>query len=292
MPRPPEARNAKDPSAQNLRVPRVLRVTSGAMPLLTHRDFGGGGKPPLVVLHGLLGSARNWQSAGRDLAADFHVCALDLRNHGESFHAREVSYAIMADDVVAWLEARGLERVHLLGHSMGGKVAMVLACRHPDRVARLVAVDIAPKAYPKSHGREFEAMNSLDVGALISRADAERQIEPAVPDWGLRQFLLSNLERRKDGAGFRWTINLAGLTAALPTLEAEFLAAADRFASEVLFVLGGKSRYFVRGEDEALVARHFPGARYATIAESGHNPHFEMRERFVAVVREFLEVSA
>src|SRR5690606_16173510 len=121
----------------------------GRMPLLAHRDFGGEGKPPLVVLHGLLGSARNWQSAGRDLAADFHVCALDLRNHGDSFHAREMTYAIMADDVCAWLDARGWQRVRLMGHSMGGKVAMVLACRFPERVEKLVAVDIAPKAYPK-----------------------------------------------------------------------------------------------------------------------------------------------
>ena len=106
------------------------------MPLLAHRDFGGAGRPPLIVLHGLLGAARNWQSAGRDLAADFHVCALDLRNHGESFHARESGYGDMAADVLAWLDAHGRERVHLLGHSMGGKIAMRLACRHPKRVQR------------------------------------------------------------------------------------------------------------------------------------------------------------
>jgi pimeloyl-ACP methyl ester carboxylesterase len=271
-----------------LRLRRDLRLTSPVMPLLAHRDYGGKGKPPLVVLHGLLGSARNWQSAGRDLAADFHVCALDLRNHGESFHAREMTYAIMADDVRAWLDARGWERVHLMGHSLGGKVAMILACRHPERVEKLVAVDIAPKAYPKSHTREFDAMHALEVGALTSRGEADRQLAPAIPDWGFRQFLLSNLDRRPDGAGFRWTINLPGLTAALPTLEAEFLESDDRFDGETLFVLGGKSRYFLAGEDEARVTPHFPRVRFETIPASGHNPHFETRAQFVAIVQEYL----
>jgi esterase len=259
------------------------------MSLLAHRDFGGAGKPPLVILHGLLGSARNWQSAGRELAVDFNVCALDLRNHGESFHAAEMSYATLADDVRGWLDVHGLERVRLMGHSMGGKVAMLLACRHPARVEKLVAVDIAPKAYPQSHGPEFEAMHALDPGKLRSRADAEKIIEPFVADWGMRQFLLSNLERPEGQYVFKWVINLPALTAALPHLEAEFLSANDRYDGETLFVLGEKSRYFVPEEDEARVAPHFPKVRYATIAASGHNPHFEQRERFVKVVREFLK---
>lgn len=257
------------------------------MPPLAHRDFGGAGKPPLIILHGLLGSARNWQTAGRDLAAHFHVCALDLRNHGDSFHAREMSYAHMVDDVLAWLGAHGIARAHVVGHSMGGKVAMLLACRHPERVDKLVVVDIAPKAYPRSHEREFSAMRALDLPALASRADAEKQMESRLPDWGMRQFILSNLERSSTGS-FRWTINLPGISEALRGLEAEFLAAGDRFAGDVLFVLGGRSRYFLAGEDEERVAAHFPQVRYATVPDSGHNPHFETRGRFVAIVSDFL----
>jgi pimeloyl-ACP methyl ester carboxylesterase len=258
-----------------------------AMPVLAHRDLGGEGKPPLVILHGLLGSSRNWQTAGRDLAAQFHVSALDLRNHGESFHAREMDYATMAADVIAWLDAQSLARVRLLGHSMGGKIAMLLACRHPKRVEKLVVVDIAPKAYPRSHARDFEAMNSLDVASLASREDAEHQIAPLVPDWAMRKFLLTNLERQS-GGGFRWTINLPGLTDALPLLEGEFLDADDRYDGETLFVLGEKSRYFAPG-DEALVAPHFPRVRFVTIAGSGHNPHFDAREEFVEEVVAFLK---
>lgn len=259
------------------------------MPLLAHREFGQAGNPPLVILHGLLGSARNWQTAARDLAADHHVSALDLRNHGDSFHADAMDYDVMADDVRAWLDARGLARVPLIGHSMGGKVAMRLACGDAARVAALVVVDVAPKAYPRSHTREFDAMNALDVSALASRADAERQMAAIIADWGMRQFLLSNLERDPGGRGFRWIVNLSALTAALPELEAEFLGPEDRYSGPTLFVLGGRSRYFVRGEDEARARTYFPKAQFVTIAESGHNPHFETRERFVAIVREFLQ---
>src|SRR5690606_24200481 len=113
---------------------------------LAHRDLGGEGKPPLVVLRGLLGSSRNWMAAGKDLSPDFHVMALDLRNHGESGHAPEHNYLTMTNDVLAWLDEAGLERVRLMGHSMGGKTAMRLACLAPERVEALVVVDIAPRA--------------------------------------------------------------------------------------------------------------------------------------------------
>lgn len=116
-------------------------------PLLSTTGTWGAGDPPFVLLHGLLGSSRNWQTAGRELAADRRVYALDLRNHGLSPHAAEMTYEAMTADVRAWLDAQGVGTADLVGHSMGGKVAMLLACRHPERVRRLVVVDIAPKAY-------------------------------------------------------------------------------------------------------------------------------------------------
>ncbi len=144
---------------------------------LNYRDLGGTGRPPLVILHGLLGSSRNWQAAGRALAERYHVLALDLRGHGQSPHARPVTYEAMAGDVMAWLDARELGRVSLLGHSMGGKVAMLLACRNPDRVERLFVVDVAPKGYRWASNREaFAAMNELDLTSLGSRAEAERAL--------------------------------------------------------------------------------------------------------------------
>ena len=253
---------------------------------LFHRDLGGAGKPPMVILHGLLGSSRNWQTAGKELATDHHVFALDLRNHGSSPHDQEMTYAAMAEDVVAWMDARGLAQVTLMGHSMGGKTAMVLACRRPERVARLIIVDIAPKDYFwAAHRAEFAAMNELDLANLQSRAEAELRFEARVDDWAMRKFIATNLERVPDGgAGWRWVINLPVLTVALPTLEKNPLGEGERFEGETLFVVGGKSRY-VQAADHAAIMAHFPRARIEVIAESGHNPHMETRAEFVAAIR-------
>lgn len=257
------------------------------MPILAHRDFGGEGRPELVILHGLLGSSRNWQSAGRDLTAHFHVCALDLRNHGASFHAREMTYGTLAGDVAAWMDAHDIGQAHVLGHSLGGKVAMRLACEEPQRINRLVVVDIAPRSYRGTHNPEFSAMLGLDLAAIQSRQDAEKALEQQVPDWAFRKFLLTNLERTSNER-FRWTINLPDLAAAIPALEDEPLAPEHHFDGETLFVLGGKSRYF-KAEDETRVKQYFPAARIETVAESGHNPHFDTREQFASLVRDFLQ---
>jgi esterase len=255
---------------------------------LFHRDLGGAGKPPLVILHGLLGSARNWQTVGRDLAARFHVLALDLRNHGSSPHANEMNYEVLVQDVIAWLDTQGLSRVTLMGHSMGGKAAMLLACRHPERVERLIVVDIAPRDYFwVAHRAEFAAMNELDLVHLVSRAEAEVKFEARVADWAMRKFLVTNLERA-DGpdAGWRWTINLPAITEALAALEKNSLSASDQFQGATLLIAGGKSRY-VQADDWATVKAHFPAAQREIIAASGHNPHMETRAIFTEVVLAF-----
>ncbi len=250
---------------------------------LFHRDLGGAGHPPLVILHGLLGSSRNWQTAGADLAGNFRVCALDLRNHGRSPQADEMTYEAMMDDVLGWLDAQSITKATFLGHSLGGKVAMLLACRHPGRVTRLIVVDIAPKDYALSaHRAEFTAMNALDLGRLNSRAEAEREFEMLVPKWAMRKFLATNLERADDGR-WRWQINLPALTRSLPEIEKNPLATGDRYAGETLFILGGKSR-FVEAQDHEKIRQYFPQARIETVAEAGHNPHMDEREAFVRTI--------
>jgi pimeloyl-ACP methyl ester carboxylesterase len=250
---------------------------------LFHRDLGGEGGPPLILLHGLLGSSRNWQTAGADLAAHYHVCALDLRNHGRSPHDEVMTYEAMAADVLAWLDAQGMARVHLVGHSMGGKVAMLLACRHPERVARLVVVDIAPRDYYwPGHRASFAAMNELELGNLRSRAEAELRFEARVPSWPMRKFLATNLERTPEGTWY-WQINLPGLTRALPEMERNPLRADDRYEGAVQFIAGGKSLYIEAG-DQAAIRAHFAGAELRTIAEAGHIPQLEARAAFVAAV--------
>lgn len=255
--------------------------------LLHHRDFGGEGREPLLVLHGLLGSSRNWQMTGRDLAADFHVLGLDLRNHGASPHHQEMNYGAMAGDVLRWMDTQGLTRVRLMGHSMGGKVAMLLACRHPERVGQLVVVDIAPKDYLSyGHRAEFAAMNELHLPSLSSRAQAELHLEARVPDLGMRKFLVTNLGATEAG-GFKWQVNLPVLTASLSELEENPLAETDHYVGPALFVTGGRSHYVQPG-DWAGILHHFPQAQAEIIAESGHNPHMDARPRFVELVKRFL----
>lgn len=241
----------------------------------------------MLVLHGLLGSSRNWQTTGRDLTAQYQVFALDARNHGKSPHADAMDYEVMMADIIAWMDAQGMTRATLVGHSMGGKTAMRLACRHPERVARLVVVDIAPKDYYwVAHRGEFAAMNELDLSSLSSRQEAEMRFEARVPNLGMRKFLTTNLERFDDGA-WRWAVNLPVLTTALPVLEKSSLAAEDRYAGPALFIAGGRSQY-VQAADHAVIRRHFPTAHIEVIAESGHNPHMDQRERFVELVRGFV----
>jgi len=268
---------------------------------LFHRFFGGigadivsarpGEKPPLLLLHGLLGSSRNWQTVGRELAEKSSsggeraaVFALDARNHGQSPHTDSMDHTSMAEDVRTWLDTQGIAvPVDLLGHSMGGRTAMAFACRYPERVRRIIVVDTAPRAYEWQGGRpEFAAMNALDLQTIGSRADAERLMEPLVPDWGMRKFLTTNLERDEAGQ-WQWSINLAGITAALPALEASPLAEGERFEGEAHFIVCGRSPY-VRAEDHALIRGHFPAAQITVLPESGHNPHMEAREAFVRVV--------
>jgi pimeloyl-ACP methyl ester carboxylesterase len=251
---------------------------------LFHRDLGGEGLPPLVLLHGMLGSSRNWQTAGRDLAAGWHVLAPDLRNHGLSPHRSEMDYPSLVADVVGWMDAVGVRRAQVMGHSMGGKVAMLLACRHPERIEGLTVVDIAPRSYFwPGHRASFAAMNELTLADLKSRAEAEMRFEARVPSWPLRKFLATNLERTEAG-GWRWQINLPALTAALPTLEGNPLVASDSYAGPVRFVAGGQSAY-IEPDDHAVIRHHFPAARIDVIPESGHNPHMEAREAFVRLVR-------
>ena len=240
----------------------------------------------MLILHGLLGSSRNWQTVGRELSDSFHVCALDFRNHGESPWRDEHTYDLMVDDVMTWMDHHGVETAVIIGHSMGGKVAMRMACRHPERVTHLIAVDIAPRAYPSTHLLEFEAMHALRLDRVESRTGAEELMKPLVADWGLRKFLLTNLERGEDGR-FGWKVNITAIEEGMSALEDEPLRENDLYAGSTLFLLGGKSGYFRNG-DEMKARHHFPGAIIVRISEAGHNPHFETRERFVEEVRRFL----
>ncbi|WP_309004614.1 alpha/beta fold hydrolase [Pelagicoccus sp. SDUM812005] len=254
---------------------------------LHYREFGEAGKPVMVILHGLLGSSRNWQAAGQALAAEHHVYCLDLRNHGESPWEEPHSYEVMMEDVMAWMDENLDSRPVLVGHSMGGKLAMKLACEYPKAIRKLVVVDIQPRSYPNNHDNDFAGMKAVDMDSLQSRTDAEAQLEPHVASWAMRKFLLTNLEKDRDTGEFRWMVNLDAIIEGRGDIESSPLEEGDRYEGDTLFIMGGKSGYFVRDE-VPLLREHFPASALEVIPESGHNPHFECRERFVEILGAFV----
>ncbi len=236
--------------------------------------------PPLLILHGLLGSSRSWLGCARYLAERFCVWLVDLRNHGQSPHDDEHGIGPMVDDILEWLDSRDIERVRIIGHSMGGKVAMRLACRHPQRIEHLTAVDIAPRGYSVASA-ELAAMRAIDLDSIRSRFEAEAELVEVVPDRPTRLFLLTNLQRRE--GRYVWKIHLDALIASLPNVRRPPLDPADRFDGPTHFLIGGLSD-FVRDEDHAVIREHFPTVRIEVLDASGHNPHIDDCPGFVSAV--------
>ena len=255
------------------------------MPLkLAAAEYGQG--PPVLVLHGLFGSGRNWASIAQKLAPTYRVFTLDLRNHGASPWAETMGYAEMADDVRAFIAERGLGRVAVIGHSMGGKTAMVLALRHGDLVERLVVVDVAPAANPPTLLAYVRAMQDVDLSRVTRRADADAPLAAAVPDPAVRAFLLQNL--LIDGGHASWRLNLAAIDRAMGGLTGfPELPPGSACAGATLFVAGARSDY-VRPEHEPTIMRLFPQARIEHIAEAGHWVHAEQPGAFLGRVAPFL----
>ena len=248
-----------------------------------------GGEPGgslLVFCHGLFGQGRNWTGVAKALADEHRSVLVDLPHHGRSSWPARVDYLDLADEVAVALPTD--EPVTLIGHSMGGKVAMVLALRHPELVARLVVVDVAPVDYGGS--TEFaayvEAMRSLDLDAVRDRSDAGAALSEAVPSRTVRDFLLQNL--RRDGESWRWQMDLEGLGSHLDTISGW---PADRLAGStydgpVLWIAGAESRYVETSHVQAMQSL-FPRHRRLTVKGAGHWVHSEKPEVFVEVLRRF-----
>jgi pimeloyl-ACP methyl ester carboxylesterase len=244
-----------------------------------------GAGSPVVILHGLFGSARNWQGIARRLGANHRIIALDLRNHGASPWDPSMTYADMAGDVAAFVAERGLAATAMIGHSMGGKAAMVLALTRPDLVSRLVVVDIAPVVYP--HDRFAGLVRSLialDLAAIRRRADADRLLAPLIADVATRQFLLQNLVEIE--GRFEWRMNLAAILANLAEIAA-IPALKGEYRGPALFVHGTRSNH-VLPEHEPAIRRIFPKAAFAAIDGAGHWVHADRPEAFVEAVARFL----
>jgi esterase len=251
-------------------------------------EYGAG--PPLAILHGLFGSGRNWASIAQRLAAHHRVTALDLRNHGASPWADSMSYAEMADDVRTALIGRGYRRYALLGHSMGGKVAMLASLKHPEETDRIVVADIAPVDYPPRHLGLVHAMRALDLTGIKRRSEADARLAAAVPDPAERGFLLQNLVF-EDGHA-HWRLNLAAIEHQMTDLVGfPVIPPGTVYRGPALFVAGGRSDY-LRPLHEPAIRRLFPAAEIARIPDAGHWLHAEQPRAFVDLVEPFLGAGA
>jgi esterase len=249
--------------------------------MILHAITAGEG-PPLVLLHGLFGSARNFGVVQRALAERHQVIALDLRNHGASPHAEAMDYAVMAADVIETLAQTDALPASVLGHSMGGKVAMRMALDRPDTVSALIVADIAPVQYPPHFTHYVEAM--LAVPPRSTRAAVDARLASTVPDPAIRGFLLQNLQ---PGAARPWRIGLAEIAAALPAIGDWGERAGESFPGPTLFMAGETSDY-IRPEHRAVIRALFPAARFVTLRGTGHWLHADKPGAFVTVVEGFL----
>lgn len=248
----------------------------------------------MVFLHGLFGQGKNWTGIAKQLSERHRVLLLDLPHHGRSDWLERFDFVETAGLVADAIgEQAGQEPVTLVGHSLGGKVAMVLALLHPERVERLCVADISPVTYPE--GREFPgyiaAMKAMDLGQVVHRSDAERLLEPAVPDGTVRSFLLQNLRRDPAApAGWSWQMNLDVLGRDLGVIsgwpEAE-LASAAPYDGPVLWLAGSRSSY-VQPAYDAAMDRWFPRNRKVTLKDTGHWLHSERPDLFVEIIQRFL----
>ncbi len=249
--------------------------------LNTIRHGDGAASVPLLIAHGLYGSARNWGVIARRLSDTRPVVAVDMRNHGESPWADRQGYPEMADDLAGAIDGRW----DVLGHSMGGKAAMVLALTRPEKVRRLVVADIAPVAYGHSQQKYIDAMRAVDLSGVETRGDADRQLRELVPEDGVRAFLLQSL----DVKGRRWRLNLDVLSAEMGRIVG-FPEVEGRFVGPALFLSGDESDY-VRPEHRDRIRALFPAARFAKIPGAGHWLHAEKPREFEAAVRVFLDAA-
>ena len=252
---------------------------------------------PLLILHGLLGSMDNWRSQAQRLAAKRPVITMDLRNHGNSPHISGMSYREMYEDVIKVARQLHIDKLDLLGHSMGGKIAMQMALAQEEiqeiTVNRLIVVDIAPRPYPLWHQQTLQAIMQAPVETMESRQEINDYLEESIPDQTERNFMIKNLRRANSSddsdRGFRWKVNLAEIAKNYLKI-AGFSTTQQTYTNETLFIRGENSAY-IREQDYPLIQALFPNSTILTIQNSGHLPHFEQADEFFHQVDTFLSLS-
>ncbi|HNP07059.1 MAG TPA: alpha/beta fold hydrolase [Cyclobacteriaceae bacterium] len=249
---------------------------------LYFRELGQGS--PLIILHGLFGSSDNWYSLSKIFAEKYKVYVVDQRNHGQSPHDSEHNYKALTDDLNTFIEDHKIEKPIIIGHSMGGKTAMNFAIRFPEKLSKLIIVDIVPKAYPVHHDSILEGLTAIALNQLESRGQADEILSQYVPEPAVRQFLLKNLARDKDQS-FEWRINIPALEAHIDDMGAA-LQYEGKFEGSALFIVGAQSKYFEPGDD-VVIKSYFPKAEIATL-NTGHWVQAENPKEFMETVYNFV----
>jgi esterase len=239
----------------------------------------------IILIHGLLGSLENLNMVAKSLKENYRVTNIDVRNHGLSFHKKTMTYKELAQDIVELMADLGIERSHILGHSMGGKIAMELALTHCEKVDKLIVADIAPVAYPSHHAHIIEGLQSINVDKIESRKDADIQLSQFVDEVGIRQFLLRNLVS-KDGQ-FNFKCNLDNIEQCYQEIMKGY-EGEQTFTGATLFIKGGDSHY-ITAEHREIIKHLFPNSHAKIIQGAGHWLHAEKTIAFNKLVNDFLK---
>ncbi len=250
---------------------------------LNFKKYGNAGEH-LIILHGLFGMLDNWHTLGGKFAEKYQVWLVDQRNHGKSPHSDDFNYEILADDLKHFLANQHIEKANIIGHSMGGKTAMQFALTYPEKLDKLIVVDIAPKAYNSHHDEILDALQSLDLNKIERRSDAEEMLSAKIPQPAVQQFLLKNLGREADG--YKWKMNLPALVENYDKIIGD-VSSENIYNGPTLFIRGAESHYILE-EDIPVIKAQFPHAEFVTFDGVGHWVHAQVPDLFFETVLRFL----
>ncbi|WP_255594281.1 alpha/beta fold hydrolase [Pontibacter sp. HSC-14F20] len=252
---------------------------------LHYKEMGHG--QPLLILHGLFGTLDNWATLAKRLSEHYNVFLVDLRNHGRSPHSEEHDYDAMAEDVLHLVDDLQIPTPAIMGHSMGGKVAMNYALKYPTRLTKLIVVDIAPKAYPPHHDEIIDALQSVDISSVTSRGEVDKQLAKTISQEDVRLFLMKNLYRKEDNT-FGWRMNLDAIEKNYDKIAAPITSDIP-FKKNTLFIKGGRSRYILPEDVYGTIEHLFTLVEVETIPEAGHWVHAEAPDKVYDLVTRFLD---
>jgi len=255
---------------------------------LHYKQLGDKNQQPLIILHGLFGMLDNWQSLAIRWSASYCVYTIDLRNHGRSPHSDKMDYYVMAEDVIRFCHHHHLNEVYILGHSMGGKVAMQTAMECPELILKLIIVDIAPKNYIGDSDVVLPAIASISLSEIASRKEAELQLMKIILDKAVVLFILKNLYRDEDGK-YKWRMNFETIREDINEIKSNSLGPFVMYHGPTLFIKGGNSPHYIEAGDTSLLATYFSDFRIVSIEGAGHWVHADKPEIFYEVVSRFLK---